>query len=153
MNLNYDNLKSFFERIKTLSFWQRVFYWSALKALSYEAYEEFKNISDNISDLNKQVTDRDSRIGVHEKDLQILTARVSDMVSANQKLENRITNLEADLKKVSSEKAEMANKITRFEQTEQSRRRGAAGTTTRGCNGTDDFAGVCGAGWHVCLQP
>lgn len=121
MNLSYDNLRLFFERIKTLGFWQRVFYWSTLKALSYEAYEEFKNISDNISDLNKQVNDKDSRIGVHEKDFQILSARSSDLASTNQKLENRITNLEADLKKINSENAEMANKITRFEQTEKSR--------------------------------
>ena len=122
MNSNYDNLKSFFERIKTLTFWQRVFYWSTLKALSYEAYEEFKSVSDNITDLNKQVAGRDSRIGEHEKNLQILSARVTDLISSNQKLENRIGTIEADLRRVSSEKAEMANKITRFEQTEESRR-------------------------------
>jgi hypothetical protein len=122
MNSNYDNLKSFFERIKTLTFWQRVFYWSTLKALSYEAYEEFKSVSDYITDLNKHVAEKDSRIGEHEKNLQILSARVTDLISSNQKLENRIGTIEADLRRVSSEKAEMANKITRFEQTEESRR-------------------------------
>ena len=121
MNLNYDNLRSFFERIKSLSFWQRVFYWNALKALSYEAYEEFKSISDNINSLNQQVNERDASISNHEKNLQILSARISDLISANQKLENRIFNLEADLKRIGSEKTEMMNRITRFEQTDQSR--------------------------------
>jgi hypothetical protein len=121
MNLHYDNLKTFFERIKSLSFWQRVFYWSALKALSYEAYEEFKSIEDSITDLNRQVIDRDAKIGEYEKNLQILSARVSDLISSNQKLESRISILEADHKRVNSEKAELANKIARFEQTEQSR--------------------------------
>ena len=121
MNLNYDNLKAFFERIKSLTFWQRVFYWSTLKALSYEAYEEFKSISDIINALNQQVNDKDARISDHEKNLQILSARVTDLTSANQKLEIRLTNLETDLKRINSEKAEMANKITRFDQTEQSR--------------------------------
>lgn len=121
MNLSYENLKSFFERIKGLTFWQRVFYWSTLKALSYEAYEEFKNLSDNISNLNQQVSEKESRIGDHEKNIQILTARVSDLNSANQKLEIRVANLESDLKKAAGEKAEMANKVTRYEQTEQSR--------------------------------
>jgi hypothetical protein len=121
MNLNYDNLKAFFERIKSLTFWQRVFYWSALKALSYEAYEEFKSISDIINALNQQVNDKDARISDHEKNLQILSARVTDLTSANQKLEIRLTNLETDLKRINSEKAEMTNKVTRFEQTEQSR--------------------------------
>jgi len=121
MNLNYDNLKAFFERIKSLTFWQRVFYWSTLKALSYEAYEEFKSISDIINALNQQVNDKDARISDHEKNLQILSARVTDLTSANQKLEIRLTNLETDLKRINSEKAEMANKITRFDKTEQSR--------------------------------
>jgi hypothetical protein len=121
MNIAYDNLRSFFERIKTLTFWQRVFYWSTLKALSYEAYEEFKNLSDNIGNLNQQVTEKESRISDHEKNIQILTARLSDLNSANQKLEIRNANLESDLKKAASEKAEMANKVTRYEQTEQSR--------------------------------
>jgi hypothetical protein len=120
MNLSYDNLKSFFERIKTLNFWQRVFYWSTLKALSYEAYEEFKRISDSLSVLNQQINDRDTRIGDQEKNVQILSARVSDLMTANQKLEYRIANQESDLKNANTEKAEMAARITRFEQTEQS---------------------------------
>jgi chromosome segregation ATPase len=120
MNLNYDNLKSFFDRIKSLSFWQRVFYWSAMKSLSYDAYEEFKAISDNIDTLSRQITDRDARIGDQEN-IQIMSARVTYITSANQKLENRIASLDAEIKRISSEKNEMAGKITRFEQTEQSR--------------------------------
>ncbi len=120
MNHNYDNLKSFFERIKSLNFWQRVFYWSALKTLSYEAYEEFKSISDNISTLNQQVNDKDALIREQEKNLQILSARVSDLISSSQKMETKISNLENDLNRVNSEKAEMVKKIIRFEQIEQS---------------------------------
>ncbi len=48
MTRDFDNLKAFFERIKSLTFWQRVFFWSTLKALSYEAYDEFKSLADNI---------------------------------------------------------------------------------------------------------
>jgi hypothetical protein len=121
MNNSYENLRNFFERIKSLSFWQRVFYWSTLKALSYDAYEEFKNLSDSVSTLNQQVTTRDATISDLEKNLQIISARVNDLTNANQKQENRIINLEADLKKINAEKAEMANKITRYEQTEQTR--------------------------------
>ena len=55
MNIYYENLRSFFERIKALNFWQRIFFWSSLKALSYEAYEEFKGISDNINALKNRL--------------------------------------------------------------------------------------------------
>lgn len=121
MNIYYENLRSFFERIKALNFWQRIFFWSSLKALSYEAYEEFKGIFDNISALEQQVKDRDARISGNEKDIEILSAKVSDLSASNQKQENRITNLESEIKRAVAEKAEMVNKITRFEQTDQSR--------------------------------
>lgn len=121
MNNSYENLRNFFERIKSLGFWQRVFYWSTLKALSYDAYEEFKSLSDSVNTLNQQVISRETAISDHEKNLQILSARVTDLTSANLKLENRIANLESDLKKANIEKAEMANTITRFEQTDKTR--------------------------------
>ncbi|MBA4321223.1 MAG: hypothetical protein C0408_00250 [Odoribacter sp.] len=121
MNHYYDNLRTFFERIKSLNFWQRVFYWSALKTLSYEAYEEFKSISGTLDSLNRQITERNAQISEYEKNIQILYAKVDDLKIANGKLENRIMNLESDLKKVNSEKAELANRISRFEQTEESR--------------------------------
>jgi len=121
MNNSYDNLRNFFERIKSMSFWQRVFYWSAIKALSYDAYEEFKSLSESVSGLNQQIASGETILRDHEKNLQILSARINDLTAANQKQENRIINLEADLKKISAEKAEMANKITRYEQTEQTR--------------------------------
>jgi hypothetical protein len=121
MTRNSDNLKAFFERIKSLTFWQRVFFWSTLKSLSYEAYEEYKNLTDNIDALDQQVAEKEAAIGELEKNTQILSARVSDLTAANQKLENRVSNLEAEIKRISFEKAELANKVTRFEQTEQSR--------------------------------
>jgi hypothetical protein len=121
MNINYDNLKSFFDRIKALTFWQRVFYWSTLKALSYEAYEEFKSISGNISSLNQTLTGKEAMIIDQEKNIQILSARVSDITISNQKLESRMANLESDLKRINNEKSDLMNKVTRFEQAEQSR--------------------------------
>jgi hypothetical protein len=121
MNPSYDNLKQFFDKIKTLSFWQRVFYWSALKTLSYEAYEESKRISEDVNLLNQNLGLRDAKITDQEKNIQILTARVNDLMVSNQKLENRILNLESEIKKVNSEKSEMANIIVRFEQTDKSR--------------------------------
>lgn len=121
MNLNNDNLKLFFEKIKSLTFWQRVFYWNTLRMLSYEAYEEFKGLSDKLNSLSIDISTRDTKIGEHEKNLQILTARVNDLAAANQKLETRTMSIEAELKKANSEKGELSSKIARFEQTEQTR--------------------------------
>ena len=121
MNINSDNLKLFFEKIKSLTFWQRVFNWSTLRALSYEAYEEFRELSDKVDSLGKEVVARDSKIGEQETKVEILVARVNDLVAANQKLEARSALLESENKKNNTEKSELASKIARFEQTEQSR--------------------------------
>jgi hypothetical protein len=121
MNINSDNLRLFFEKIKSLTFWQRVFNWSTLRVLSYEAYEEFRGVSDRLDSFGNEVLARDSKIGEQEKKLEILNARVNDLLTANQKLEARSSLLEAELKKINTEKGELASKIARFEQTEQSR--------------------------------
>lgn len=121
MNINSDNLKSFFDRIKALTFWQRVFYWSTLKALSYEAYEEFKSLSDIINSLNQNLSEKESLTGEQGKNIEILSARVTDLITANQKLELKISNLESDLKRISTEKSDLMTRVTRFEQTEQTR--------------------------------
>ena len=121
MNQYSDNLKLFFERIKTLSFWKRLVGWKSLKSLSYDAYEEFRNLSDQVSSLTSDVNNRESKISEQEKNLQILTARVNDINASNIKLENRIISLETELKKIGNEKGELAGRVARYEQTEQSR--------------------------------
>ena len=40
----YDKLDQFFELIKNLGFWQRIFRWRPVQTLSYEAFEEYKNL-------------------------------------------------------------------------------------------------------------
>ena len=121
MDQNTDNLKLFFERIKTLSFWQRVFHWSSMKALSYEAYGEFKRIAENVNTLNTRISERELKINDQEKNIQVLTARLNDLSGVSQKLENRVVTLESELKRTTAERSELTSKIARYDQTEKSR--------------------------------
>jgi hypothetical protein len=121
MNNQFDNLKAFFERIKTLSFWQRVFYWSTLKALSYDAYDEFSGLTENINILNQDLSGKETRIKELEKNIEITSARLTDMGSSTQKFENKIIALENELSHLNKEKTELSTKIARFEQVDQTR--------------------------------
>lgn len=121
MNITSDNLKLFFEKIKSLTFWQRVFYWSSIRSLSYEAYEEFRDLYQRIDSLGEDVRAKDARIGELEKDIKILNSRIGDISGSNQKLEVRAASLEADLRKAVSEKGEMAARIAKYEQADQSK--------------------------------
>jgi hypothetical protein len=67
-----ENLKSFFEKIKALTFWKRVFFWNTVKVLSYEAYDEYRKLSSSIENLDTQLKEKDSTIGNQGKELQIL---------------------------------------------------------------------------------
>jgi hypothetical protein len=50
-----DKLSQFFEQVKALSFWQRLFRWSQFRSLSYEAYEEFKLLFSQVGELCRDI--------------------------------------------------------------------------------------------------
>ena len=50
-----DRLKLFFTSIKEISFFERIFKWSKIRSLSFDAYSEFES-------LNKKILDQDDKI-------------------------------------------------------------------------------------------
>ena len=117
----YDNLRAFFERFKSLGFWRRIFGWRKIRTLSYDAYDEFTSMSENINNLNGEIVNRETRIKDLEKNIDISSARLSDLNSASQKLENKLFALESELSRLNKEKTDLSNKIARFEQADQNR--------------------------------
>lgn len=121
----YENLKIFFERIKSLGFWQRVFGWKKIRPLSYDAYDEFLKMAGTIDALSNDTREKTAKISdletTIEKNMEISANRISDMVVSSQKLENRILVLENEINRLNKEKTELLNKITRVEQTELTR--------------------------------
>lgn len=120
-----DNLKIFFEHIKSLGFWRRIFGWRKIRALSYDAYDEFTTLTESLNTLNKGISDRDSKVLELERTIQknseISSNRISDLVSSTQKLDNKIIALENELTKLNREKTDLSSKIARFEQADQNR--------------------------------
>lgn len=121
----YDNLKTFFETIKSLSFWRRIFSWRKIRSLSYDAYDDFTSVVEDIGLLNKSLQERDARIIEMERSLQknneIASNRISDLTSSAQKLDNKIILLEGEISRLNREKTELSNKIGRLEQADQNR--------------------------------
>jgi hypothetical protein len=121
MILNTDNLKAFFEKIKSLTFWKRIFSWNTIKVLSYEAYDEFRKLSDTIGELEIHIKEKEVRISDQGNEIKILTAKVSDLQTGSLKLEGRISALENELKRITTEKNDLANTVARHEQSEKTR--------------------------------
>jgi hypothetical protein len=88
-----DKLILFFDRIKGLTFFQRVFYWTRIKGLSYDAFQEFKSLEselfnkkyelDNLQGQNRELLVRlntsDLRIGDFERNLSQKDDRIEKL--------------------------------------------------------------------------
>jgi len=117
----YENLKIFFERIKSLGFLSRIFGWKKIRILSYNAYEEFSKMSENITSISNEIVKRENTIKELEKNIEISSARLTDLNSTSLKIENKLFTLEGELSRVNKEKTELLSKIARFEQADQNR--------------------------------
>jgi hypothetical protein len=120
--VSFDKLKLFFERVKAAGFWQRLFGWRSIKALSYDAYEEFRRISDQIQDLNDRIDAQKTQIAELEKKNEIQGNRLEDSRVNVQKLEEKIRFLEQDQQRLNKEKTELSNRIARYEESEETRK-------------------------------
>lgn len=112
----HENLKIFFEKIKTLGFWRRLFCWRKIRILSYDAYDEFTGLIDKISSLTQELMASGEKIKDAEKKLNISENRINDLLSSIGKLENKSILLENQISALNKEKLELSNKIARLEQ-------------------------------------
>ncbi len=123
MSPSFEYLKPFFELLKRLSFWQRLFGWRAVKTLSYDAYEEFGKIEGDIQRLHREIDEQKERIRVIEGDREIKQSKLEDSSRNVRKLEERIVRLEEDLGRVNREKETLSTRVAKFEEAELTRQK------------------------------
>jgi predicted RNase H-like nuclease (RuvC/YqgF family) len=119
---SFEKLRLFLERIKSLRFWQRLFGWRSIRALSYDAFEEFSRISGRIEDLESEIDKQRMQISEHEKKEEIQGSRLEDLKITVQKLEEKIRYLEQEQERLNNEKTALSNRIARYEESEESRK-------------------------------
>ncbi|OGR87313.1 MAG: hypothetical protein A3A86_04125 [Elusimicrobia bacterium RIFCSPLOWO2_01_FULL_60_11] len=119
MDIKFEKLSLFFERVKTLSFWQRIFGWTSFKALSYEAYNEFNDLvaSFNTSKDNIDRLSHDKVIA--ETNYRNLEKNHNSVLAENVKLKEEITRINHDLVKFRDEntgfKSSAENRLKEYE--------------------------------------
>lgn len=121
----HENLRLFFERLKSLGFWRRVFCWRKIRTLSYDAYDEYTGLVQRVSFLENELTGRERTLvdlkGKMESEAEIARNRLSDLNFQMHKQEARLLSLENDLVRQNREKSDLSARIARFEQAEQGR--------------------------------
>jgi hypothetical protein len=118
MITSFDNLRRFFDQVKEINLWKRIFNWRAVKTLSYDAYEEFSQISRKIDELNQLIDERDKKVVGLEKSNEGLKIKLEEIG----KLESKIVKLEGDLNRSDDLKNDLLKKVTQFEQAEATRK-------------------------------
>jgi hypothetical protein len=121
MSNRTDNLKAFFEKIKSMTFWTRLFSWKPVKTLSYEAYEEFRKLSDNVDDLERLINEKDILVSDLGNQIKILNSKADGYNKDMLKFEARISGLEKENERINGERNILAKTVAKYEQSENTR--------------------------------
>ena len=98
-----EKLSLFFERVKTLSFWQRIFGWTSFKVLSYEAYNEFNDLAADFN-ASKDSLDRLSHDkAIAETNYGNLEKNHNSVLAENVNLKEEMIRINHDLMKFRDE--------------------------------------------------
>tara|TARA_B100001769_G_scaffold272186_1_gene266190 strand:- start:455 stop:1657 length:1203 start_codon:yes stop_codon:yes gene_type:complete len=115
-------LSVFFEKIKQLSLLQRIFNWGSIRSISYEAYDQFKNIEAQQANLQIELDNLKNKIALIQSEKDGLSEK-------NQSFEKLIITKDSDIRNLSSkidslnEKINnLNNEVSRYETTEDSRK-------------------------------
>jgi len=115
MEMKAEKLNLFFEKIKSISFWQRIFGWRPVRELSYDAYEEFKSLLDSLERVNKTVEENKNSIAVLDNENGHLK---SEKIKLENSLENMRKEMDSARQEISGFKSSTAakdEKIMSFE--------------------------------------
>jgi len=92
----FENTIKLFDRIKEMSFFQRLFSWKQIIALSMEAYSEFKNLDNNFESMNTNFEESKQKVKELEQDIEHDKENILDLKSSIKELENKNTQQNSD---------------------------------------------------------
>lgn len=112
----YEKLDQFFELIKNLSFWQRIFHWRPVQTLSYEAFEEYKNLVSLASSIEEQLTTSINKAELLNNDNSHVKAESTKIQNSLDITNVKLTSVETAL---SALKAAVASREETIKQSEK----------------------------------
>lgn len=89
MTISTDRLSQFFEHLKNLTFWQRLFKWSRFTALAFDAYEEFKLLLSEFTNSTREVDTLNTQLTILKKDNEHLKSSQCELESQIQSLREK----------------------------------------------------------------
>ncbi|MFH1338385.1 MAG: hypothetical protein ABIH40_00845 [Candidatus Omnitrophota bacterium] len=107
MEMKAEKLNLFFEKIKSIGFWQRIFGWRPVRELSYDAYEEFKKLLESLDHAIKDTEQTRSSIVGLNKDNEYLKSEKIKLESSQESIKDKLSVATEEISKL---KASVAKK-------------------------------------------
>jgi predicted nucleic acid-binding Zn-ribbon protein len=98
-----DKLYQFFEQVKTLTFWKRIFGWAQFRTLSYDAYQEFNSLLSQTIQLAQESTRAKSEILVLNNDNGHLKEKQNDLEKELSAVKEKVNSLSVENTQLSRE--------------------------------------------------
>lgn len=114
-----EKLNLFFDRIKDLSFWQRLFQWRRVRTLSFDAYEEFRALSREMEATRENMDRIKNRLTEVSSRNETLTQRFRDLEMLAVRKDAQIEELNGRMREQSGTVNELTKKVTSFETTRE----------------------------------
>ncbi|MBS1687362.1 MAG: hypothetical protein JSS96_01455 [Bacteroidetes bacterium] len=107
MENNTDNLRSLFDKLKTINFWQRLFGWKQVKSLLIDAYGDLQRLLAAYSTLKETVAHEATENRISKEGNAVLTNRNAELQAELATIRQKISGLEEQLKIASTKNTEL----------------------------------------------
>jgi hypothetical protein len=97
MDTRFDKLSSFFDKIKTIGFWQRIFGWRQITSLGYDAYKEFNELANLLDRAIKETDEAKNSIVVLNNDRDHLNSEKSKLESSLESIKEKLNTVEREI--------------------------------------------------------
>jgi uncharacterized coiled-coil protein SlyX len=114
-----EKLNLFFDRIKDLSFWQRLFHWRIVRNLSFDAYEEFRALARETEAARENLARLQNRVTEFVARNENLSQKVSDLEVQSARKDAGLEELNGRLREHASTINELTKKVAAFEATRE----------------------------------
>ncbi|MCX8058930.1 MAG: hypothetical protein N3A58_05905 [Spirochaetes bacterium] len=115
MDLKIEKISLFFERLKNLSFWQRLFKWSKFLLFAFDAYEEYKQLFNYCNELNRKVDLLNNEILITKKDFDSIKEEKIKIETQYNIIEKKIIEQENSLNNLKTILAKKEETIIQLE--------------------------------------
>jgi len=110
-----EKLNLFFAQIKDINWWQRLFRWRRIRNLSFDAYEEFRNLARDIDRGRRDMDELRNRMTELSARNESLTQKIRDVEMHSVRKDTQIEELNGRLREHSGTINELTRKVAAFE--------------------------------------